>query len=323
MENIMKTFRFLSIILIAVFVISACGAPAAQAKPPLKIGWSLWPGWYPIVIAQEKGFFAKHNVEVEPVFYSAYAATLPEFSSGKLDGVGLVVGDVIPLIKKNNAKIVMVTDNSNGADVIMAGPEVNSPADLRGKRIGIGLGTFGEVLARQMLAANNLSLGDVALVQAAPEDVPSDLGTNIDAGHTFEPFSSEARQKGYHPIFSSADVPGLIADVLVFQTKTITERPEDIRAFLAAWFEALAWWQDHPAEGNTLIAKVTNQKAEDISIEGLKLFNQADNLAAFQLGKDTRSLYYTTQEYTKFYQNTGVLSALPDLKQLLDPSYLH
>jgi len=319
----MKSYRFVSILLIAVFLLSACGSTApSEQYPPLKVGWSLWPGWYPLIIAQERGLFAEHNVEVEIVFYSTYAAALPEFASGKVDGIGLVVGDVLPLVKNNNAKIVMVTDNSDGADVIMAGPEVTSPADLRGKRIGVGLGTFGEVLARQMLTANNLSLEDVSLVQVGPEDVPGQLGADIDAGHTYEPFSSEARQDGYHPVFSSTETPGLIADVLVFRTETLNKRPEDVRAFLAAWFEALEWWQNNPQEGNTLIAAATDQKPEDISTEGLKLFNQADNLATFQQGTDTRSIYFTTQEYMSFYQNTGVLTTLPDLNQLLDPAFL-
>ena len=319
----MKTHRLVSIIFLGIIILSACGAPAPAAKnPPLKVGYSLWPGWYPLIIAQEKDFFTKHNVEVELVFYSTYAAALPDFGSGKVDGTGLVVGDVLPLIKNNNGKIILVTDNSDGADVIMAGPEVTSPADLRGKRIGVGLGTFGEVLARQMLTANNISLGDVSIVPVGPEDVPGQLGADIEAGHTYEPFSSEARQKGYHPIFSSTETPGLIADVLVFRTETLNKRPEDVRAFIAAWFEALGWWQNNLKEGNALIAAATNQNPEDISTAGLKLFNQADNLATFQQGTDTRSIYFTTQEYMNFYQNTGVLTKLPDLNLLLDASYL-
>jgi NitT/TauT family transport system substrate-binding protein len=319
----MKNFRFTFILLIITFLLTACGAAApANENPPLKVGWSLWPGWYPLVIAQERDLFAKHNVEVEFVFYPTYSAALPEFASGKVDGTLLVIGDVIPLVKNNNAKIVMVTDNSDGADVIMAGPEITSPADLRGKTIGVSLGTFGEVLAREMLTANNLSIGDVTLVQMGPEAVPSELGIVIEAGHTYEPFSSEAEQRGYHAIFSSSETPGLIADVLVFKKEILNERPEDVKAFIAAWFEALEWWQNNQAEGNALIAAATGQNLEDISTEGLHLFKQADNLAAFQQGTDTRSIYYTAQQYVTFYQSIGVLSSLPDLNQLLDPAFL-
>lgn len=319
----MKLYRIFCFVILVAFIMSACGASAPEEEqPPLRIGWSLWPGWYPLVIAQEQGLFAKHGVEVEFAFYSVYADTLPDFSSGKIDGIFLVVGDVIPLVKNNNAKIVMITDNSNGGDVIMASSEITSPEDLRGKNIGVNLGTFGEVLAREMLSANNLSLSEVSFIQVGPETVPSELGSDIEAGHTFEPYSSEARQNGYHSIFSSAETPGLIADVLVFKNDVLNERPEDVRGFIAAWFEALEWWQNNQAEGNAIIAEATGQNVEGISTEGLKLFNQADNLAAFQEGTDTRSIYYTTQQYVNFYQTIGVLSTLPDLNQLLDSSFL-
>ena len=318
----MKPFRIFSIFILIALLLSACGSAPVEEHPPLKVGWSLWPGWYPLVIAQERDLFEKHNVEVEFVFYPTYSAALPEFASGKVDGTLLVIGDVIPLVKNNNAKIVMVTDNSDGADVIMAGPEITSPADLRGKTIGVTLGTFGEVLAREMLTANNLSVGDVTLVQIGPEAVPGELGIDIEAGHTYEPYSSEAEQRGYHPIFSSSETPGLIADVLVFKKEILDERQEDVKAFIAAWFEALEWWQNNQAEGDALIAAATGQNLEDISTEGLRLFNQADNLAAFQQGTDTRSIYYTSQQYVAFYQTIGVLSSLPDLNQLLDPAFL-
>lgn len=318
----MKPYRIFSFLILVALILSACGASAPEEQPPLRVGWSLWPGWYPLVIAQEQGLFAKHGVDVEFVFYDAYADALPDFSSGKVDGTLLVIGDVIPLVNNNNAKIVMVTDNSNGADVIMAGPEITSPADLRGKTIGVTLGTFGEVLAREMLLANGISIGDVTLVQIGPETVPSVLGADIEAGHTYEPFTSEAEQRGYRPIFSSSETPGLIADVLVFKNDVLNERPEDVRAFIAAWFEALEWWQNNPAEGNAIIAEATGQNVEDISTEGLSIFNQADNLAAFQQGTDTRSIYFTAQQYVTFYQTIGVLSTLPDLNQLLDPAFL-
>lgn len=317
----MKTYRFLSSLLIAVFILSACGAPAKQ-PPPLKVGWSLWPGWYPLVIAQEKGIFKKHGVEVELTFYPLYNQTLSELDSGKVDAGALVVGDALPLATEGRTKIVLITDNSNGGDSIVASTDIASPADLRGKRIGVGLGTFGEVLVREMLKRNHISIGDVTLVNVAPEELPAELGKTVDAGHTFEPFTTEATQKGFHAVFSSAETPGLIPDVFVFRSKVAAERPEDVRAFIAAFFEAQAWWLANPEEADAIIAKATGLKPEEISAGGLKLFTQADNIAAFKAGADTTSIFFTTQLYSDFQIQTGRLNSAPDLNQLLDASFL-
>ena len=318
-----KIFRLFSTLLLFTLVLSACGgaAPAVE-NPPLKVGWSLWPGWYPLVIAQEKGFFEKHGVEVELTSFPLYSQALAEFDSRKADAVGLVLGDALPVNGNDKARVVLITDNSDGGDTIMASADIKSPADLRGKRIGVGLGTFGEVLVREMLKRNNISLGDVTLVDIPPETLPAALGKTVDAGHTYEPFTSEAIQKGFHPVFSSTDTPGLIPDVFVFNSKVTTERPEDVRAFIAAFFEAQEWWLANQSEGNAIIARATGQNPEDISAEGLKLFTAADNAAAFKPGEDTTSAYFTMQLYLDFQLLTGRLSAAPDINQLLDASFL-
>jgi len=317
----MKTYRFLSVLFLIIFLISACGAPAVE-HPPLKLGWSLWPGWYPLVIAQEKGFFEKHGVEVELSFYPLYGQTLAELDSGKVDAGALVVGDALPLATDGKTKIVLITDNSSGGDSILVPADISSPAELRGKRIGVGLGTFGEVLVREMLKRNNILIGDVTLVDVPPEKLPDALGKTVDAGHTYEPFTTQAIQGGYHAIFSSAETPGLIPDVFVFRSSVAAERPEDVRAFIAAFFEAQEWWLANPDEGAALIAQATGLTPADISTDGLKLFNRNDNVNAFKPGEDTTSLFFTTQLYTDFQILTGRLNSAPDLNQMLDASFL-
>ena len=320
----MKTYRIFATLIVITLILTACGgASAPTAKnPPLKVGWSLWPGWYPLVIAQEKGIFEKHEVEVELTLYTLYNQAAAELDSGKKDAVGLVAGDALPLTENGAAKIVLITDTSNGGDTIMASSEVTSPTDLRGKRIGVGLGTFGEVLVREMLKRNHISVGDVILVDVPPENLPAELGRSVDAGHTYEPFTSEAVQKGYHTVFSSTETPGLIPDVFVFRSSVAAERPEDVSAFIAAFFEAQEWWLANPDEAAALIAQATGLTPTDISTEGLKLFNRTDNVNAFKPGEDTSSIYFTTQLYTDFQIQTGRLNSAPDLNQLLDASFL-
>jgi NitT/TauT family transport system substrate-binding protein len=102
----------------------------------------------------------------------------------------------------------------------------------------------------------------------------------------------------------------------------IQQRPEDIRAFIAAWFEAVAYWQENPMEGNAIIAKTLDLKTEEISTEGLKLLNLEDNLHAFAPGPDTTSLYVSGQVNADFLISSGGLSTAPDMERLLDPSFL-
>ncbi len=318
-----RVFRILSIVVLAALILSACGGKTSTvAKPPLRVGWSLWPGWYPMAIAMEQGLFEKHGVTVDPIFFNVYKETTPALASGYIDGAGLVLGDTLLDEVAKNTKVVLITDNSDGADQLVASADIKSPKDVVGKRIGVSAGTFGELLVQQMLDQNGISIADVTLVEVPPEGVPDAIPDTIDAGHTFEPYASQARAKGYNVIFSSADAPGLIVDVFAFNRRTLQERPEDVKAFIAAWFEAVQYWQEHPTEGNSMIAKVTGLPVQEISAEGVKLFDRAANLAAFQPGNSTMSLPYTAQLEIDYLAQTGVLSSPVKVEEALDASFL-
>ena len=321
----MKTCR-LVLLIAAVLMLTACGgftAPTATPRPPLIVSWTVWPGYYPLAIAQQQGLFAKHGVSVKIVVYDAYTTALTEFASGKVDGSEMVIGDLLLMLDKRPSKVIMVTDSSEGGDQVVAINTIKSIADLKGKRIGVHFGTYGELFVRKMLEASALTPADVTLVNIDPEEIPAAFPNKIDAGHSFEPFTSEAVAKGGHVIFTSKETPGLIPNVFAFSNQIAQERPDDIRAFVAAWFEAVDWMNTHPDQVSTVVAEVTGLKPEDIWINGGdRVFTLADSRAAMTRGNDHRSVYYTGAEYVKFLTVTGSLSRAPDLEKLIDPSFL-
>ena len=77
----METFRVISLLVISALLLAACGAGApAHEKITLKVGYVLWRGFYPLLIAKEKGFFAEHGVSLEPKPYG----TLTEQHGGQI-----------------------------------------------------------------------------------------------------------------------------------------------------------------------------------------------------------------------------------------------
>jgi NitT/TauT family transport system substrate-binding protein len=320
-----RLFRTLSTLLVIIFLISACTGTSSQDTPktPLRVSWSLWPGYYPIAIAQEKGFFEKHGVQVEPVFYPVYSNQAADLASGMIDGSLTVMSDTFYDSLSKDVKIVLVLDNSAGADQVVASANIKSLSDLRGKRLGVQPGTVsGVLLIRQMLAANGISPSDVTFVQIGPEKVPASIPNLIDAGYTYEPFTFQSRAKGDKVVFSSADAPGLIVDVLAFRKDIIQNRPEDVKAFIAAWFEAQQYWKDHSDEGNAIIAKAAGLKPEEVSAEGVNLFDLNANLKTFTQGEDYTSVYFAAQQELQFSVGTGDITRPVKINDLLDPSFL-
>ena len=97
---------------------------------------------------------------VEPVFYDVSAKQLPDFEAAKLDGGFFAFADALTIDARtpDSARLVLVADNSSGADVIVAASSITDVADLRGKKHWYRIGSFRELLVRQMLAAHGLGV---------------------------------------------------------------------------------------------------------------------------------------------------------------------
>lgn len=329
-----RFFRLLSLFLLSLLLVTACNGTTTITSPPsppsppklvpLKVSYSLWPGWFPLAIAEEKGFFHQQGVEVELVYSPNYQAPVSDFSAGKYDGVALALGSVMKLIEKNsNAQIILIGDRSAGADAIVAQRSIQSVAELKGKRLGAKLNDFGELFINAMLEKNGLNANEVQLVNLEAETIPEHLKSgDIQAGQTWEPYVSQAVKSGAKVLFSSKQTPGLIPDVILFNNDAVRDRAEQIKAFLRAWFQAQDYWKTNPEESKALIAKKLNIKPEEVSTDGIHLLNLQENLKALAPGSTEESLYHTAKLYADFYTRTGILSTVPDIQKLINSSFI-
>ena len=111
-----------------------------EEKKPLKIGYSDWPGWVAWDIAITKGWFKEEGVNVEFSWFE-YVASMDAFAAGQLDAVTMTNGDALVTGATGAANVmILVSDYSNGNDMIVAAPGIDSIANLKGKKIGIEIG---------------------------------------------------------------------------------------------------------------------------------------------------------------------------------------
>ena len=132
------------------------------------------------------------------------------------------------------------------------------PADLEGQRIGVLLGTSYELYINEVLKLGGLTKSDVTMVNLSPEEVVAALQNDqIDAGYTWEPVTTDAINNGYKVVYTSETVGSLfIPDGIVFRASVVEERPEDVRAFLKAWFEAVEYRKNKPEEGKSTDSQI-------------------------------------------------------------------
>lgn len=319
----MHLSRFLAL-LTSLFLLWGCARAPATTQVPLRIGYSAWPGFLAGVIAADKGYFEQEGVQVSLEFSDNTTTQIADFTAGKLDGAFLALGSVVSLTVQNpQAAVVLISDESQGADAVVAKPGIPDVPSLKGKRIGTNTGGFGELFVTQMLEMHGLTREDVTLVRVIAEDVPAALGENtIDAGSSWEPYISQAVAKGAQVIFDSGSTPGLIPDGLVVSADVWKNRPKELEAFIRAWFRAVDDWLADPAAGSALIAEKLGIPIEEASLEGIKLLTLKDNLAAFVPAQSPTSIHYTAKLYSDFFIRTGNLSRPVDLNVLLNDRFV-
>jgi NitT/TauT family transport system substrate-binding protein len=324
-NSMFKLLRYISAFLITVCLLFACHASEQTEfkHPPLKVQFGSFVGEYSGIIAQEKGLFKAQGVDVELIYKRYTQLERANFSAGKYDGISLSLGTFIILSATNpDIQGVIVIDESTGADVVVAQSQIKTVADLKGKKIGANLGGFSEVFVTEMLKTANLTSDDVKLVKLEASEIPQRLKNNaIQAGHTWEPYLSEAIKLGGHILFTSKQTPGLILDMIVFRGETIRDRPEDVRAFVQGWLQASTYWKANVQEGNAIISKALKIPRNTLSLEGVNLTDLAENQKFFQ-SSNPNSIYKTAKIYADFFIRSGNVTRIPELKSLFNSSFL-
>lgn len=321
-----KLLRYIKIFLITGCLLFACHAstPTEFKRPSLKVLFGSFVGEYPGIIAQEKGFFKAQGVDVELIHKRYIQLEQANFSAGKYDGMTSSLGNLIILSAINlDIQGVIVIDESTGADVVVAQPQIKTVADLKGKKLGANLGGFSELFITEMLKTNNLNSNDVNLVRLEALKIPQNLKKNfIQAGHTWEPYLSEAMKIGGNILFTSKQTPGLILDLIIFRGDVIRDRPGDIRAFVQGWLQASEYWKENVQEGNTIISKALKIPSNTISLEGISLTSLDENQNLFQFS-NPNSIHKIAKVYADFLIRAGNLTRIPELKSLFNSSFLN
>lgn len=317
----LKTSILLSVLSIFLFL------SGVQAEP-LKIAYSDWPGWIAWDIAERKGFFKKHGVDVQLEWFE-YMASMDAFASGKVDAVCVAHADALVLTATGARNImIMVNDFSNGNDKIVAAPGIQSVKDLKGKKIGVEIGLVSHLLLVNALKENGMSEADVTLVNMPTHQAAQVLASgDVDAVVAWQPNSGQALKSvhGSTAIYTSADAPGLIYDTLAVSSSSVMERRADWQKVVAAWYDVVAYMED-PANKKEMLdilsARVSlTPKEYEPFLEGTKILSLPDTLKALESGEGFKSLYGSSEIVNDFFVANKVYDKPVNVKKSIDVSF--
>jgi len=195
----------------------------------------------PYIIARDRGFFREEGLEPELIFMRA-AQTIPAMLAGGVD-FGSATGTAIAAaVSGVDVRLIFALTDRPSFDLISV-PSITSVQQLRGKKLGTsGVGSLAEILARQILIANKISLEQVTFLPFGTSDVTYvalKAGT-IDATMLQIPQKFFAVDEGFRNLASGADVYRAVMGGLTTTQATINTRPELVSKTIRATMRAVS-----------------------------------------------------------------------------------
>jgi NitT/TauT family transport system substrate-binding protein len=306
----------------------AAGAIRAHAAEPLKIGYSDWPGWVAWQVAIDKGWFKEAGVAIDFEWFD-YSASMDAFTAGKLDAVLMTNGDAL-VTGAGGAKsvLIMLTDYSNGNDMIVAKPGLKTLQDLKGKKVAVERGLVEHLLLLNGLKKAGMKEADVVLVNAKTNEMPQMLASpDVSAIGAWQPISGEAIKAvpGARPLYTSADEPGLIYDLLCVNPSSAKSRRADWMKVLKVWDRVVAYIEDPKTQSDAvkiMAARVgIPPEAYLPLLKGVKLLSLAEGRKVYAKGPGFQSLYGSTKAADNFNVANAIYKEPQSIDTYIDPSF--
>ena len=307
--------------------VAGLGIAAAAQGEPLKIAYSDWPGWVAWQVGIDKGWFKEAGVDVNFEWFE-YVPSIEAYSAGKFDAVSMTNGDALVTGATGApSKAIIINDYSNGNDMIVAKPGIESVKDLKGKKIGVEIGFVDHLLLLKALEANGMTESDVTLVNVPTHETPKAFASgDVDAIAAWQPNSGQALKAvpGSNAIYTSKDVPGLIYDVLAVNPASLSARGDDWKKVAQVWYKIVDYIYDPKTRADAIksMAARVNLLPEEYAafVDGTKILTKAEALKAFQKGSGLDSLYGSGEIVDKFNVDNKVYEKSQPVADYIDPS---
>jgi NitT/TauT family transport system substrate-binding protein len=249
------------------------------------------------------------------------------FTAGKEDAVFVTNGDAL-VVGSGGAKntMILITDYSNGNDMIIGKPGVKNLKDLKGKKVGTELGIVDHLLLLDGLEKAGMTESDVKLVNTKINDTPQALAAgDLAAIGVFEPSASQALKlvPGSKPIYTSAQSPGLIYDVLTVSPASLSSRKEDWKKLIGVWGKVVAYINDPKTQADAIKIMSARDGLTPAEygrfLKGTRLLSVEEGKAAYVKGDDLKSLWGSTKNADKFNVKNAIYKTPQDIGKFIDP----
>ena len=271
------------------FILDFASPTAAEN---VKVGIpSLTVTMLPLAVAKERGFFQQEGLNVELVLMPA-ALNIKVLLAGEISYASTVGSAVVAAVRGIDVRVVMLFVDRPLLDLV-ATPEINSIADLKGRVIGISSrGGLHDVTKRRMLQQSGVDPAQATLLVVGGQGamLAAVMSKRISAGllnppHNFLGYREGLKNLGFAGAYVRIPSTGLVT------TRERLERaPDQVRRMARALTRARAFARDNKAQAVPVLKKFLQLGDEDLAAKIYdyhKKVETADGKIAASLAAET------------------------------------
>ena len=136
-----------------------CQKPVA----PVRVASNVWLGYETLFLARELGYLSASTLRL--IEYPSSSDSMMALANREVSLATLTLDEFL-LAREGglDARAILVFDESNGADAVVARADIQGLSGLKGKRIGVESTAVGALMLAKLLEVANLQLHDIIKV---------------------------------------------------------------------------------------------------------------------------------------------------------------
>lgn len=298
-------------------------ATSAQAEDKIRFG-KAFPGLFqftPVDLGVEKGFFKKRGLDIEITSFFGDAKQQQAYGAGAID-MAIGGGAGMAFIAKGSPILAVAEAAGPPLGItlsVWADTPYKTVQDLKGKIVsGASVGDQTEWFVRQLsilqgwgpngfnyvpLGATEAQIAALKTHQVAA--APLDITTAV---------TLESQGQGRIVVRFGKVITAYINHVITASNDMIAKRPDDVRKFLAGWFESAVYFKTHKEEAVKFTAQLLKKPEPIIS----RVFDEAAPMITDNGHFDPKGLAAIRQSLV----DTKILPAPPDMSKLYTEKFL-
>ncbi|HAT1619770.1 TPA: ABC transporter substrate-binding protein [Raoultella planticola] len=301
----MKTSRAIRSLMLSLALLASFPSFAA-VKKEFNICWTIYAGWMPWgAISNEKiidKWAAKYGIKINIVQLNDYIESINQYTAGQFDGCTMTNMDAltIPAAGGVDTTALITGSYSDGNDGVVLKGSGKTLADLKGMQVYLPELSVSHYLLVRGLEKAGLQEKDVKVVNTSDADIVSAFGTSsVHAAVAWNPqLSAIKKTPQTSEVFSSAQVPGELIDMMVVNTQTLKDNPALGKALTGAWFDMMA--KMHAGDAQALSAMAADSGTD---------------LVGYQAQLKTTHLFWTAAETLTFISSPELAKTMQRVAQ--------